>query len=340
MTTLSIILPTYNIEQYLRQCLDSVVNQTYTDLEIIIIDDNSTDSTPEIIREYAAKDSRIKSIFHTTNAGPGPTRNEGLKIATGAYVTLMDHDDWQDLDKYEKMMAKAAKHNADIVFCNAQEYNQDTGLMNKSYFVAPKMFAGGGVLKANTEQERWSMARMICAPWAKVVKMGLVRKYDIKFSSDDNRFDDVLYHYHTCMFAKKVYFLDEILYTHRMFPLSISGASKKNPDMMFDLFKTWGELESVCLKNSIEPGRLFVYYSKILGNSMYRVRNYKAYANKMNALFDKYDLKGEDFPEWYCKFYRNARNYSLLQWLGYKLWNPIRRTIKRFRGFFRRQISR
>ena len=91
---LTVILPTYNIEQYLRQCLDSVVYQTYKNLEIIILDDNSADSTPEIIKEYAANDDRIKTVFHTKNHGPGNTRNEGLAMATGDYVTFMDHDDW------------------------------------------------------------------------------------------------------------------------------------------------------------------------------------------------------------------------------------------------------
>ena len=336
--TLSVILPTYNIEQYLHQCLDSVVNQTYTDLEIIIIDDNSTDSTPDIIREYAARDSRIKPVFHKTNAGPGPTRNEGLKLATGAYVTLMDHDDWQDLDKYEKMMAKAAEHNADIVFCNAQEYNQKTGFLNKAYYVAPHMYAGGGVLKIETEQDRGDLSRMLFPPWAKIVSNKLIKQHGIKFSADDNKFDDVLFHYMAIMFAESAYFIDEILYTHRMFPESISGRAKKNWDMMFDLFKTWDELEAICLDKGKDPKTVFVFYIKTLGGFMYRVRSHKEFAKRLNKLIDQYGLTAEDFPQWQRKFYYRARQYSFGNWVGYKLWYPLKRSYKFIRGTVRRKL--
>ena len=338
--TLSVILPTYNIEQYLHQCLDSVVNQTYTDLEIIIIDDNSTDSTPDIIREYAARDSRIKPVFHKTNAGPGPTRNEGLELATGAYVTLMDHDDWQDLDKYEKMMAKAAEHHADIVFCNAQEYNQTTGFLNKSYYVPSRFFSGGGLFEypAELNEEKGKLSRLLFPPWAKIVRRSMIEVREIKFSTDGNRFDDVLYHYLSFIAARKIYFIDEILYTHRMFPLSISGRAKKNMDMMFDLYKTWDEIESYCESYNILPRKVFVYYTSTLANFMYRVRSHKAFASKLNELLDKYELTGKDYPDWQLKFYRRARKYSFGRWVGYKLWYPLKRSYKLIRGTVRRKL--
>lgn len=337
---LSVVLPTYNIEQYLRQCLDSVVNQTYTDLEVIIIDDNSTDSTPDIIREYAARDSRIKPVFHKTNAGPGPTRNEGLELATGAYVTLMDHDDWQDLDKYEKMMAKAAEHNADIVFCNAQEYNQTTGFMNRYYYVPKKPFSGGGLFEIKSMEDFGGLSRMLFPPWAKIVRGDLIREHNVRFSADDNKFDDILYHYLSCLFAKRICFIDEVLYTHRMFPLSISGMAKKNWDMMFDVFKSWDELEQECLKQGVEPRKVFVYYIKTLGNFIYMVRQSAKFAKQMNALIDKYELQANDFPEWQRQFYYRARNYSLWRKVGFRVWRPFRKLFKQLRGFWSRNITK
>jgi len=333
---LSVILPTYNIEKYLHQCLDSVVNQTYPHLEIIIIDDNSADSTPEIIKEYAARDGRIKTVFHTTNAGPGPTRNEGLKLATGDYVTLMDHDDWQALDKYGKMMAKATEHNADIVFCNAQEYNQTTGKTNAGYYVLPKIFSKGGVKDIRNFEDVGFLSRILFPPWAKIVRNSLIQQHGIQFSENENRFDDVLYHFHTCLFAKRIYFIDEILYTHRMFPLSISGRAKHDADMMFDLFKSWDDIEAVCLKNNIPPQVLFVYYIKTLGHFVYTVNKRAEFAARMNGLIDKYNLKAADFPHWQRKFYYRAKNYSEFKRALFMLGYPVKQKLKTLRKYMQK----
>ena len=89
----SVIIPIYNDEKYLEQCLDSVIKQTYKNLEIILIDDGSTDRTPEICEQYRERDSRIR-VFHKKNGGVGSSRNAGLAMATGDYVLFVDDDDF------------------------------------------------------------------------------------------------------------------------------------------------------------------------------------------------------------------------------------------------------
>lgn len=115
MPKVSIIVPVYNVAPYLRQCMDSLVDQTYRNLEIICVNDGSTDASGEILAEYAAKDNRIKVIFQK-NAGLSAARNAGFSFATGDYVMYVDSDDWIDLETCEIAVAMAAKHEADIVF--------------------------------------------------------------------------------------------------------------------------------------------------------------------------------------------------------------------------------
>lgn len=113
MTKISVIVPVYNVEKYLARCLDSIINQTLTDIEIICINDGSTDRSLEILKEFVQKDSRIK-LIDNPKSGPSISRNSGMKVAAGEYIGFVDSDDWIDADFYEKLYAAAKKHDADI----------------------------------------------------------------------------------------------------------------------------------------------------------------------------------------------------------------------------------
>ena len=114
---ISLIIPVYNTEQFLRRCLDSVINQTYKNLEIILIDDGSTDNSGKICDEYVLKDNRIK-VLHIENGGPSYARNKGLEIAKGDYIGFVDSDDYVDKDIFNLMILKQKEFNTDIVCCN------------------------------------------------------------------------------------------------------------------------------------------------------------------------------------------------------------------------------
>lgn len=113
MPKVSVIVPIYNTEKYLRKCLDSIINQTLNDIEIICINDGSTDSSAEILEEYATHDNRIR-IITQANSGLSEARNSGMRIAAGEYIGFVDSDDYIDLDYYEKLYCTAIKNNADI----------------------------------------------------------------------------------------------------------------------------------------------------------------------------------------------------------------------------------
>lgn len=120
MPKVSIIVPVYNAEKYLRKCLDSAVRQTLADIEIIIVNDESPDHSAEIIKEYEAGDHRIK-VVNRKNGGLARARNSGLSVATGEYIGFVDCDDWVELDMFEKMYEAGKRHGADIVIC---DYNR------------------------------------------------------------------------------------------------------------------------------------------------------------------------------------------------------------------------
>ena len=109
----SILVPIFNVEKYLRQCLDSIVNQTLKDIEIICINDGSTDSSPAIIDEFAKNDPRIV-ILTKTNSGYGDSMNQGLKKATGEYIGIVESDDWVDIDMFENLYDIAVKNNVAV----------------------------------------------------------------------------------------------------------------------------------------------------------------------------------------------------------------------------------
>ena len=127
MPKVSVIIPVYNVEPYLRQALDSVVNQTLSDIEIICVDDCSTDNSLNILKEYASKDSRFVVVEQDENQGACTARNKGLKTAQGEYIMLLDPDDWYELDACEVAYNQIKKNNNDIVLFANNEFIENDG---------------------------------------------------------------------------------------------------------------------------------------------------------------------------------------------------------------------
>lgn len=121
MPKISVIMPTYNVEKYFRQCIESVINQTLTDIEIIPVDDGSPDNCGKIMDEYAAKDPRIKPI-HQPNGGYGKAVNTGIEAATGEYIGIVETDDFIEPDMYEKLYNRAKKFDVDVCKCDFKYY--------------------------------------------------------------------------------------------------------------------------------------------------------------------------------------------------------------------------
>ncbi|MCL2218649.1 MAG: glycosyltransferase [Chitinispirillia bacterium] len=129
-TTISIIIPVYNTEKYLRKCLDSILAQTLSDFECILIDDGSRDDSPAICDEYAQKDERIK-VIHQKNSGASAARNAGLDIAHGEWITFVDSDDWINKNYLELMYNNAINNNCELSICGMRMFGENGKLFDK-----------------------------------------------------------------------------------------------------------------------------------------------------------------------------------------------------------------
>ena len=121
---LSVIVPIYNVEKYLPKCIDSILAQNYSEIEVILVDDGSPDGCPEICDNYAEKDKRIV-VIHQKNLGVSAARNAGLKAAHGEYIGFVDPDDWISPSMYQEMITALERENADLAICGYDYYDEN-----------------------------------------------------------------------------------------------------------------------------------------------------------------------------------------------------------------------
>ena len=125
---ISVIVPVYNIEHYIARCVQSIINQDYPNLEVILIDDGSTDLSGKICDDFLEKDTRVK-VIHKINGGLSSARNTGLDVALGKYISFIDGDDWVQKDFYSTLLTKIRDNDADIISCNSNSVNDDEALL-------------------------------------------------------------------------------------------------------------------------------------------------------------------------------------------------------------------
>ncbi|MCI6217042.1 MAG: glycosyltransferase, partial [Helicobacter sp.] len=207
----SIIIPVYNSQKYLRECLDSVTNQTLKQIEIICIDDGSTDNSLEILKEYASKDERI-NILTQTNLYAGAARNAGLAVAKGEYIQFVDSDDWFDLNMCKRMYAQAKKDGSNIVVCGHRVYDEQ--LQNYisertiSYHALSLSPINPKAYKANI------LAISNPAAWNKLYKREFLLQKGLKFEALSTC-NDLTFTYSTLMLASKISLMEEVFITYR-----------------------------------------------------------------------------------------------------------------------------
>ena len=215
MYKLSVIVPVYNVEGYLEECLDSVCGQTLTDMEIICIDDGSTDNSPNILNEYAKKDSRIK-IISKENGGQATARNLGIKQAQGEYVAFVDSDDFIEEEMFEKLYSKSKENDLDIAMCKIATYDNQTGETkdNVWYYMMGvfRDFEKDIFTHKDTKEFTCNIA---VTPYNKIYKNSLLKDNNILFP-EGFIFEDEKFFFDVYLRAKKVSLIDEFLYYYRV----------------------------------------------------------------------------------------------------------------------------
>lgn len=197
---ISIIIPVFNTRQYLKECIESVINQTYTNLEIITIDDGSTDGSGEILDEYRKSDPRIK-VIHKKNAGVSAARNTGLSLASGDYIGFVDSDDYCVQDMFEQLVDTAMTESADAVICAfiGDKKNIDNLSMSFSSREAIIEMNKGALFMGHLPN--------------KLLKKELLS--DIKFNEDISILEDLLFLNYALLQAEKVVYINKELYYYR-----------------------------------------------------------------------------------------------------------------------------
>lgn len=201
----SVCVPVYNMEKYLRECLDSLVNQTLKDIEIICVNDESKDSSLEILNEYASKYSNIK-VISQKNTGLGGARNTGLKNATGEFVGFVDADDFVETNMYEKLYDLAKKEDAEISMCNLKFYPPNVKTSKTIWFKEYKGVVDGEFLNKNTQ------------PWNKIVSKDLIDRTNFEFFEKNGDGMFVL----LMVQANKIVSINDKLYNYRVGHSSMS----------------------------------------------------------------------------------------------------------------------
>jgi glycosyltransferase involved in cell wall biosynthesis len=206
----SIILPVHNAGNYLKQCLETLIHQTLNEIEIICIVDTPTDGSDLVVKEFSDRDSRIKVIYNEHNLNISDSRNRGLKIATGEYIGFSDHDDWRELNMYEKLYEKAKKENADIVTSNSYLVRNDVNEIHKYNNITREGIIGSIILPM---WSRFNPNFLSKSAWASIYRYDLIFSNNIYFP-DKRVFyeEDTLFNLQAFIHATRISHLDEPFY--------------------------------------------------------------------------------------------------------------------------------
>ena len=204
---ISIIVPVYNVERYLRQCIDSILAQTYKDFELLLIDDGSPDNSGNICDEYAQKDPRIR-VFHKPNGGVSSARNMGIDNARGEYISFIDADDYVEPNFLEEMVKAMEKLDADLVCCGVRINERDDGSI--SGFSCPdreKVYD-----KKEGLIEMFSMDSFYGWPWNKLYKTDIVKKKGLRFPEGMKYCEDRTFVVNYSVHCSKISYISSALY--------------------------------------------------------------------------------------------------------------------------------
>ncbi len=212
----SIIIPVYNVEKYIRKTLDSVVNQTFKDIEIIIVDNKSTDKTLDIVNEYAKDDKRFVIYKNTKNLKQGIARNFGVRMARGEYIFFIDGDDYMELNCIERLYERITETQADITICTWNQFDDLTGKIDKGHVYAklkqiPEEFDNKTF---NWRDIKYSIFWQTSVPWDKMYRRDFLINKNVLFPGEIF-FEDNVFVYDALFKADKISILREDLIFYR-----------------------------------------------------------------------------------------------------------------------------
>ena len=212
----SVIIPIYNAYDFLRPCMDSVLDQTFSDIEIICVDDGSTDHSLDILKEYQKMDSRVR-IITETNAGPALARNLGLKRARGEYVIFLDADDFFEPALIEELYNLATANDLDIAITKYDIYNSKKAAFVGNTDKNHNRIYADGVVTSKNEYPDFILQSTTGSAWNKMFKKSFLTEKNIQFLPDVMMFEDVYFTVTALAFAERVSLVPRVLIHHRIY---------------------------------------------------------------------------------------------------------------------------
>lgn len=290
MPKVSVIVPVYNVEEYLERCLDSLVNQTLKDIEIIIVNDGSTDGSKEIIQEYINKYKNIVYL-EKKNGGLSSARNYGIPYAKGEYIGFVDSDDYVELTMYEKMYNKAVEEKSDMVECDfIWEYP------NKKREDIGKIYSG--------KKEAIVEARVVA--WNKIIKKDIIEKNKITFP-EGLRYEDIEFFYKLVPHLNKISFVKEAFVHYIQRESSIANTQNERNG---EIFKIWENVLNYYIENNIfneYRSELEYSYTRILlCSSLKRITKVKDKKVRKALIKLTWQNLNKKFPHWKQNKYLNS----------------------------------
>lgn len=264
---ISIIVPVYNVEQYLEKCVDSIINQKYKNLEIILIDDGATDSSGKLCDELAKIDNRIK-VYHKENGGLSDARNYGVERATGDYIGFVDSDDYIDSEMYEELYEAIKKENVDVVECNLKIIYPD----RVELFTEQKYY--NVYTKQEYLEEYLKIEKIFGSACVRLIKSDIAKK--LKFPVG-KLYEDTYYAYDLIEKVDRYVIMNNPYYNYLMRENSITN-TKFNP-RIFDLIEIVEKFRKTTyenypgLKEAADCRKMYAYFSVL--NSILLEENYR-----------------------------------------------------------------
>lgn len=258
----SIIIPVYNAQEYLQKCIDSVLSQSFSDIEVVLVDDGSKDDSGKICDEYASKDSRV-NVVHQANAGVSAARNKGIELASGEWIMFVDSDDFITIDAVGKMISQATKTECQNVIANFFEDGKTlTG--NVVEFALSEYrddFWGGCIagpdMFGSVYPEKVRQLPYLGTPCAKLFLRKTVIENNIRFPLDVRFGEDSIFNMYVFKYVEKVVFVDEPVYVYRKHEGSLctGNIDKKADEYTAYVNKTEIVLEEFKVENGLNPYR-------------------------------------------------------------------------------------
>ena len=332
----SVIVPVYNREKYLRQCVDSIVAQTLKEIEIILVDDGSTDGSPAICDEYAAKDSRVK-VIHKQNAGMGAAYNTGMKLAKGEYIGFVETDDWIEPEMYEELYSKALEYQVDVVKSLYTNVNGGEKNLINPY--------GNGIFNRRLENLSTTAPKITSghfAVWSGIYRRGFIEGYEIQYSERlGASAQDFDFYWRVITQAQSFYLVSKSYYNYRVDASDASG-NQGYKSAMNSIVAVRDTLKWL-LENHTDFRFLELFYRRAFASArfhnfnsckgLYKIKQargiariFAPYISRMQlTCFSKQDKKE------FLRMLRHPVWYGLRQLIYRKESNPTR-TVRKFLG--------